>query len=319
MLCGSYITPPRDKTACQTCPRDCNICISSVESDVYDKKKIQMFGVNMTFISSSEVKKMYISWVPKWIWLLFHRVKWKKCIFHECLPSDFTRWNKSHTMTFISSSEVKKMYISWVPAFGTHEIYIFSSLDEIKVIFTPNIWIRHSWNIHFFHFTRWNKSHIHSKHLNILYIWQLSYHTPCQSEGHGAYMVQGLIWGMIWKLPYHNLFLIHFSFWQICLFDTICGVKGKTAECSECGDMGFLPEEYIYYFFFCPGKKAISPTWPGDMFFFCFFFFFFCLCKKPYHPRDNYHTFSVPQEWYVLESHACITYSNWTYFLVNVW
>ena len=24
-----------------------------------------MFGVNMTFISSSEVKKMYISWVPK--------------------------------------------------------------------------------------------------------------------------------------------------------------------------------------------------------------------------------------------------------------
>ena len=23
-----------------------------------------MFGVNMTFISSSEVKKMYISWVP---------------------------------------------------------------------------------------------------------------------------------------------------------------------------------------------------------------------------------------------------------------
>ena len=26
---------------------------------------IQMFGVNMTFISSSEVKKMYISWVPK--------------------------------------------------------------------------------------------------------------------------------------------------------------------------------------------------------------------------------------------------------------
>ena len=25
-------------------------------SDVYNKKKIQMFGVNMTFISSSEVK-----------------------------------------------------------------------------------------------------------------------------------------------------------------------------------------------------------------------------------------------------------------------
>ena len=33
------------------------------ESDVYNKKKIQMFVVNMTFISLSEVKK---------------------CIFHEC-------------------------------------------------------------------------------------------------------------------------------------------------------------------------------------------------------------------------------------------
>ena len=52
-----------------------------------------------------------------WIWLLFHLVKWKKCIFHSCL--------------------------------------------------------RHSWNIHFFNFTRWNKSHIHSKHLNILYILPL--------------------------------------------------------------------------------------------------------------------------------------------------
>ena len=48
-----------------------------------------MFGVNMTFISSSEVKK---------------------CIFHECRRQE---WN----------------------------IHFFTSLDEIKVIFTPNIWI----------------------------------------------------------------------------------------------------------------------------------------------------------------------------------
>ena len=80
------MSPPRDKIACQTSPCKCKICISSVESDVYNKKKIQMFVVNMTFTSSSEVKK---------------------CIFHECR---------------ISSSEVKKcMY-----AEGTHEIYIFS-------------------------------------------------------------------------------------------------------------------------------------------------------------------------------------------------
>ena len=93
LLCGSYMSLPRDKPACQTSPCKCKICISSIESAVYNKKKIQFFVVNMTFISSSEVKK---------------------CIFHSCL--------------------------------------------------------RHSWNIHFFHFTRWNKSHIHSKHLNIFYM-----------------------------------------------------------------------------------------------------------------------------------------------------
>ena len=67
----------------------CKICISSVESDAYNKKKIQMFVVNMTFISSREVKKF---------------------IFHSCLRHS---WN----------------------------IHFFTSLDEIKVIFTPNIWI----------------------------------------------------------------------------------------------------------------------------------------------------------------------------------
>ena len=80
---------PRDKTACQTFPCKCKTCIFSVESDVYNKKKIQMFVVNMTFISSREVKK---------------------CIFHSCLRHS---WN----------------------------IHFFTSLDEIKVIFTPNIWI----------------------------------------------------------------------------------------------------------------------------------------------------------------------------------
>ena len=83
------VMAPRDKTACQTFPCKCKTCIFSVESDVYNKKKIQMFVVNMTFISSREVKK---------------------CIFHSCLRHS---WN----------------------------IHFFTSLYEIKVIFTPNIWI----------------------------------------------------------------------------------------------------------------------------------------------------------------------------------
>ena len=62
-------------------------------SFVYNKKKIQIFLLNMSFISL---------------------VKWKICIFHS--------------------------------------------------------WLRHSWNINIFHFTRWNKFHIQQKNLNILYV-----------------------------------------------------------------------------------------------------------------------------------------------------
>ena len=34
----------------------CKICISSIESDVYNKKKIQMFVMNMTFYFISLIK-----------------------------------------------------------------------------------------------------------------------------------------------------------------------------------------------------------------------------------------------------------------------
>ena len=63
--------------------------LSIEEMQILHKKKIQMFVVNMTFISSREVKK---------------------CIFHSCFRHS---WN----------------------------VHFFTSLDEIKVIFTPNIWI----------------------------------------------------------------------------------------------------------------------------------------------------------------------------------
>ena len=60
-----------------------------------------------------------------------------------------------------------------------------------------------------------------------------------------------------------------FSFWEVCLIDIVCGVKGKTAECSECGDMFFFARAKKPYhprdleiWVFCPCKKAVSPTWP---------------------------------------------------------
>ena len=71
-------------TSMSISPCKWKICISSIESDVYNKKKIQMFVVNMTFISSREVKKMYISFVPSALM--------KYTFFH------FTPWNKSYSL-----------------------------------------------------------------------------------------------------------------------------------------------------------------------------------------------------------------------------
>ena len=71
------------------------ICISSTEFDVYNKNKIQMFVVNMTFISSREVTK---------------------CIFHSCLR-EVKKPDQTVRMHFI---EVKNVY--FIRAFGTHEI-----------------------------------------------------------------------------------------------------------------------------------------------------------------------------------------------------
>ena len=87
---------PRDKTACQTFPCKCKICISSLESDVYNKKKIQTFVVNMTYFN---VNMTYCREYALFQHSTSREVK--KCIFHSCLRH-------------------------------SRNIHFFTSLDEIK-------------------------------------------------------------------------------------------------------------------------------------------------------------------------------------------
>ena len=92
----------------------CKICFSSSVNCVYNKKKIRILEwiwlifhewLWWTFVLSNEVKNVYfMSYFDGVNMTLFHRMKWKKCI-----------WLRRH---------------SW----NTH---FFTSLDEIKVIVTP--------------------------------------------------------------------------------------------------------------------------------------------------------------------------------------
>ena len=90
----------------------------------------------------------------------------------------------------------------------------------------------------------------------------------------------------------------------------------------------FLSDKFAYLISYAESKTR-PPSAPNVVI--CFF----VRVKKLYHPHDlviwvflpgqkccithvtHYHTFCAPQEWYVLESHVSITYTKWTYFLVN--
>ena len=91
---------------------------------------IQMFVVNMTFISSSEVKK---------------------CIFHECRRKALMKYT-------------------------------------------------------FFHFTRWNKSHIHDKHLNFLFIIYITFD---RKDASLAFARESLTRSFVpWRHDVHVLFCL---------------------------------------------------------------------------------------------------------------
>ena len=108
-------------------------------------------------------------------------------------------------------------------------------------------------------------------YMAIFISYPMSTQDPISARGLKA---RGLIWVKGWYgVWYENCHIIiylsyMFSFWQVCLFGIVCGVKGKTAECSECDDMGFLHRQK---------SRITHMTW---------WYGFFALAKKPYHPRD---------------------------------
>ena len=128
--------------------------------------------------------------------------------------------------------------------------------------FRLHVLSRHMWYIEIFY-------------LAIFISYPLSTSHPYQPEG----------WYGVW---YENCHIIIYSSYLFFLTNLPiwyrCGVKGKTVECSECGDKGFLHGQ----------RRRITHV-------------------------TYYHTIGVPQEWYALENHVSITYAKWTHFLVNVW
>ena len=91
-------------------------------------------------------------------------------------------------------------------------------------------------------------------------IWQFSYHTPYQPEtpisARGP-KVRGLIWVEGWYgVWYENCHIIIYLSY-IFLSDKF------TYFISYAESKARLPSVVIWVF--CPGRKAVSPTWPSDM------------------------------------------------------
>ena len=88
-------------------------------------------------------------------------------------------------------------------------------------------------------------------------------HISPRAEGPRADMGQGLLWGMVWKLPCHNLFITQFSFWQVCLFNIICGQR-QDRRVLRMWWYGFLPGQkgrithVTHYHTFCLSRFTVG-------------------------------------------------------------
>ena len=96
-------------------------------------------------------------------------------------------------------------------------------------------------------------------------------HISLRAEGPRADMGRRLIWYMMWKLPYHNLFIIHFFLLTFAYLISYTESKARLPSAPSVVIWRFCPckkKQYhpldlvICCFFFYPGKKAVSPTWP---------------------------------------------------------
>ena len=95
-------------TTCQSQWQVCRLT-SSVEEEVADFRSLSCTCVSFSSLrntrgSFSVATFEYIEDIQNfcWIWLLFHRVKWKIFIFHE--------WRKTKNLYLIRSSEIKNIW-----------------------------------------------------------------------------------------------------------------------------------------------------------------------------------------------------------------
>ena len=129
-------------------------------------------------------------------------------------------------------------------------------------------------------------------------------HISPMAEGHRADMgVSG--WYGVW---YENRYIIIYL--SYIFFLTRLPIWYRLQSQRQCRRVLSMR----WYGFFARAKKPYHPrylvTW---------WYGFFARTKKPFTHVIHYHAFCAPQEGYVLESHVSITYTKWTYFLVNVW
>ena len=112
---------------------------------------------------------------------LFTIVQWFYVIYwrqHDVLHRGYSNVWSEYDFYFIEWSE--KMYISWVP--------------KARMKYT------------FFHFTRWNKSHIHSKHLNFLFIIYITFD---RKDANLAFARESLTRSFVpWRHDVHVLFCL---------------------------------------------------------------------------------------------------------------
>ena len=107
---------------------------------------------------------------------------------------------RSENISFIFS--LVKIYRGYSNVWSEYDFYFIEWSEKMYISWVPKARMKYT----FFHFTRWNKSHIHDKHLNFLFIIYITFD---RRDANLAFARESLTRSFVpWRHDVHVLFCL---------------------------------------------------------------------------------------------------------------
>ena len=111
---------------------------------------------------------------------------------------------KSNVASISSNNKIipAQIYRGYSNVWSEYDFYFIEWSEKMYISFVPKARMKYT----FFHFTRWNKSHIHDKHLNFLFIIYITFD---RRDANLAFARESLTRSFVpWRHDVHVLFCL---------------------------------------------------------------------------------------------------------------